>query len=110
MNKTKIKKISNVLSIFQSLNNEDLDYFCLNSNDESMQLFLEVIFNLITNKKISERVKDKNQENEEQKKKWCSIIKSKNNKARVTFIRKQIGSGILADISSLVFPILLALI
>ena len=116
MNKTKIKKISNVLSIFQSLNNEDLDYFCLNSNDESMKLFLEVIFNLITNKKISERVKDKNLlesvrgKMKNNKKKWCSIIKSKNNKARVTFIRKQIGSGILADISSLVFPILLALI
>ena len=115
MNKKKIKKISNVLSIFQSLNNEDLDYFCLNSNDESMKLFLEVIFNLITNEKISERVKDKNllesvRGKMKNKKKWCSIIKSKNNKARVTFIRKQIGSGILADISSLVFPILLALI
>ena len=60
MNKTKIKKISNVLSIFQAVKNVDLDYFCLDSNDESMQLFLEVIFNLITNKKISERVKDKN--------------------------------------------------
>ena len=115
MNKTKIKKISNVLSIFQSLNNEDLDYFCLNSNDESMKLFLEVIFNLITNEKISKRVKDKNllemvQGKMRGKKKWCSIIKSKNNKSRVTFIRKQIGSGILADISSLVIPILLTLI
>ena len=55
MNKKKIKKILSVLSIFQSLNNEDLDYFCLNSNDESMKLFLEVIFNLITNEKISKR-------------------------------------------------------
>ena len=116
MNKTKIKKISNVLSIFQSLNNEDLDYFCLNSNDESMKLFLEVIFNLITNEKISKRVKDKNLlesvrgKMRSNKKKWCSIIKSKNNKSKVTFIRKQIGSGILADISTLIIPILLTLI
>ena len=60
MNKKKIKKISRVLSIFQSLNHEDLDYFCSNASDESIKLFLEVIFNLITNEKISERVSDKN--------------------------------------------------
>jgi hypothetical protein len=116
MNKKKIKKISNVLSIFHSLNNEDLDYFCLNANDESIKLFLEVIFNLITNEKISERATDKNLfetvrgKMRNNKKKWCSIIKSKNNKSKVNFIRKQIGSGILADISSLIIPILLTLI
>ena len=116
MNKKKIKKISHVLSIFQSLNHEDLDYFCLNASDDSIKLFLEVIFNLITNEKISERVTDKNlfetvrRKMKDNNKKWCSIVKSKNAKSKVSFIRKQIGSGILADISSLIIPILLTLI
>jgi len=116
MNKKKIKKISRVLSIFQSLNHEDLDYFCSNASDESIKLFLEVIYNLITNEKISERVSDKNlfetvrRKMKDNKKKWCSIVKSKNTKSKVSFIRKQIGSGILADISSLIIPILLTLI
>ena len=116
MNKKKIKKISSVLSIIHSLNDKDLDYFCLNANDESIKLFLEVIFNLISNEKISERVTDKNLfeivrgKMRNNKKKWCSIIKSKNNKSKVNFIRKQIGTGILADISSLIIPILLTLI
>jgi len=116
MNKKKIKKISRVLSIFQTLNHEDLDYFCKNAGDESIKLFLEVIFNLITNEKISERVTNKKLfetvrgKMKNNKKKWCSVIKSKNNKSKVSFIRRQIGSGILADISSLIIPILLTLI
>ena len=93
-----------------------MDYFCSNASDESIKLFLEVIFNLITNEKISERVSDKNlfetvrRKMKDNKKKWCSIVKSKNTKSKVSFIRKQIGSGILADISSLIIPILLTLI
>ena len=89
-----------------------MDYFCLNASDESIKLFLEVIFNLITNEKISERVSDKNlfetvrRKMKDNKKKWCSIVKSKNTKSTVSFIRKQFGSGILADISSLIIPIL----
>ena len=116
MNKKKIKKISRVLSIFQTLNHEDLDYFCKNAGDESIKLFLEVIFNLITNEKISERVTNKKLfetvrgKMKNNKKKWCSVIKSKSNKSKVSFIRRQIGSGILGDISSLIIPILLTLI
>ena len=36
-----------------------MDYFCKNAGDESIKLFLEVTFNLITNEKISERVTNK---------------------------------------------------
>ena len=116
MNKIKIKKITRILSIFHSLSNEDLDFFCLNANDESIQIFLEVIFNLITNENISKRVKDKDlfesvrAKMKNNKKKWQSTIKSRNNKSKVKFIRQQIGTGILDDICSLIIPIIITLL
>ena len=60
MNKKKLQKISRVLSIFKSLNGDDLDFFCLNANNESIQIFLEVVFNLISNESLFERVEEKN--------------------------------------------------
>ena len=116
MNKKKIKKISRVLSIFHSLSNEDLDFFCLNANDESIQLFLEVIFNLITNENLSKRVEDKDLfENvrakmKNNKKKWQSTIKTRDNKLKVNFIRQQNGTGILDDICKLIIPIIITLL
>ena len=59
MNKKKIKKISHVLSIFKTLNKEDLIFFCINSSKQTVQIFLEVVFNLITNQKLFEQVEDK---------------------------------------------------
>ena len=38
------------------------------------------------------------------------IIKSRNNKSKVNFIRKQIGSGVLDDICMLIIPIILTLL
>ena len=59
MNKKKLQKISRVLSIFKSLNGDDLDFFRLNANNESIQIFLEVVFNLISNESLFERVENK---------------------------------------------------
>ena len=59
MNKKKLQKISCVLSIFISLNGDDLDFFCLNANNESIQIFLEVVFNLISNESLFERIENK---------------------------------------------------
>ena len=88
----------------------------MNANDESIQIFLEVIFNLITNENISKRVKDKdlfesvraNMKNNQ--KKWKATIKSRNNKSKVSFIRRQIGTGILDDICALIIPIIITLL
>ena len=98
------------------LSNEDLDFFCLNANDESIQIFLEVIFNLITNENISKRVKDKDlfesvrAKMKNNQKKWKATIKSRNNKSKVNFIRRQIGTGILDDICTLIIPIIITLL
>ena len=108
--------MSRVLSIFHSLSNEDLDFFCLNANDQSIQLFLEVIFNLVTNENLSRRVENKDlfetvrTKMKNNKKKWLSAIKSRNNRYKVNFIRKQIGTGILDNICSLIIPIILTLL
>jgi hypothetical protein len=116
MNKKKLQKISRVLSIFKSLNGDDLDFFCLNANNESIQIFLEVVYNLISNESLFERVENKvlfesvRNAMKNNKKKWCSIIKSRNNKSKVNFIRKQIGSGVLDDICMLIIPIILTLL
>ena len=59
MNKFKKNKISSVLRIFKSLDKKDLDYFVKNTNAESLQLLLEVVYNLIFNEKLLNRIKDK---------------------------------------------------
>ena len=98
------------------MSNEDLNFFCLNANDESIQIFLEVIFNLITNENISKRVKDKDlfesvrAKMKNNQKKWKATINSRNNKSKVNFIRRQIGTGILDDICDLIIPIIISLL
>ena len=88
----------------------------MNANDESIQIFLEVIFNLITNENISKRVKDKDlfesvrAKMKNNQKKWKATIKSRNNKSKVSFIRRQIGTGILDDICALIIPIIITLL
>lgn len=116
MNKKKIKQISHVLSIFKTLNKEDLHFFCINSSKETVQIFLEVVFNLITNQKLFERVEDKEllervrDVMRKNKKQWCSMVKSTNDKTKLNFLRRQIGSGVLENIASIVLPIILALL
>ena len=58
MNKKKLQTISRLLSIFKSLNGDDFDFVCLNANNESIQIFLEVVFNLISNESLFERVEN----------------------------------------------------
>jgi hypothetical protein len=43
-------------------------------------------------------------------KKWKATIKSRNNKSKVSFIRRQIGTGILDDICALIIPIIITLL
>ena len=82
MNKKKLQKNSCVLSIFNSLSGDDLDFFCLNSSKETIQIFLEVVYSLISNEFLSEKVKNKTlfesvrAAMKNDKKIWCSVIKS----------------------------------
>jgi hypothetical protein len=43
------------------------------------------------------------------KKQWSSMVKSSNDKTKFNFLRKQIGSGVLENIASIVLPVILAL-
>ena len=95
---------------------DDLDFFCLNANNESIQIFLEVVFNLISNESLFERVENKvlfesvRNAMKNDRKRWCSIIKSRSNKSKVNFILKKIGSGVLDDICMLIIPIIITLL
>ena len=116
MNNKKLRKISHVLSIFKTLSKEDLNFFYENSSKETVQIFLEVVFNQIYNQELSHRVEDKDllervrRVMKNKTNNWCTFIKSKNDKSKLNFIHKQIGSGILGDISSIVLPIIFALL
>ena len=116
MNKKKLQKISRVLSLFKSLNGDDLDFVCLNANNESIQIFLEVVFNLISNESLFERVENKvlfesvRNVMKNDRKRWCAIIKSRSSKSKVYFILKEIGTGVLDDICMLIIPIILTLL
>ena len=116
MNKFKKNKISSVLRIFKSLDKKDLDYFVKNTNAETLQLFLEVVYNLIFNEKLLNRIEDKEllisvkSCMKANRGRWCTVIKSKSEKSKLKFMREQIGSGIISDISSLILPIVLAIL
>ena len=88
MNKKKIKKISHVLSIFKTLNKKELIFFGVNSSTEIIQIFLEVVFNLITNQKLFDRGENTDLLEKvrtvmkNHKKRWCTVVKSQNNKIK----------------------------
>lgn len=116
MNKLKFKKISSVLSIVKRLKPAELDYFILNTNDDTIQIILETIYNLIfnnelinriNNKKLLEKVRASMRDN---KNKWCGVVKSKSKKNKRGFIRNQIGGGVITDICSLILPVVLGLL
>lgn len=116
MNKSKLKKISSILNIFQVLNKKDIDFFLSHSSDKAIQLILEIIFNLIFNERVVDKIKDREllesvrSSMKNNKRKWCDIIKSKNPKTKLRFIRKQTGAGVVLDICSLVLPIIITLL
>jgi hypothetical protein len=91
MNESKLKKISTVLRIFKNLDKSDLDFFILNTSNQSIQL----MFNLIFNEGLVSRIKDRglleNVRASMRDKKWCSVIKTKNDKTKLNFMRKQIS-------------------
>ena len=75
------------------------------------------MFNLITNQKLFDRAENKellkqvrNVMKNNKTKKWCSMVKSTNDKTKLNFLRKQIGSGVLENIALIVLPIILALL
>jgi hypothetical protein len=116
MNNSKLKEISTVLRIFKNLDKKDLDFFILNTSNRSIQLILEIVYNLITNEGLVSRIGDRKLLKNVRtsmlgnKKKWCSVIKSKNEKTKLKFVRNQIGSGVIVSICSLVLPIIIGLI
>ena len=101
---------------FKTVNKEDLNFVCVNSSTETIQIFLEVVFNLITNQKLFDRIENTDllekvrNVMKNNKKRWCTVVKSQNNKTKLNFLRKQIGSGVLENIAEIVLPIILALL
>lgn len=116
MNKSKLKKLLSLLRICKTLNKDDLNFFIQNTSNDSIQLILEVVYNLIFNENLVNRVKNDDllksvkSSMTDNRKKWCSVIKSNNVKSKNRFIRTQVGSGVLIDICSLVLPIILTML
>ena len=116
MNKSKLKKLLSLLRICKTLNKDDLNFFIQNTSNDSIQLILEVVYNLIFNENLVNRVKNDDllksvkSSMTDNRKKWCSVIKSNNDKSKNRFIRTQVGSGVLIDICSLVLPIILTML
>ena len=116
MNKSKLKKLLSLLRICKTLNKDDLNFFIQNTSNDSIQLILEVVYNLIFNENLVNRVKNDDLLKSvklsmtDNRKKWCSVIKSDNVKSKNRFIQTQVGSGVLMDICSLVLPIILTML
>ena len=116
MNKSKLKKLLSLLRICKTLNKDDLNFFIQNTSNDSIQLILEVVYNLIFNENLVNRVKNDDllksvkSSMTDNRKKWCSVIKSDNVKSKNRFIQTQVGSGVLMDICSLVLPIILTML
>ena len=116
MNKSKLKKLLSLLRICKTLNKDDLKIFIQNTSDDSIQLILEVVYNLIFNENLVNRVKNDDllksvkSSMTDNSKILCSVIKSNNVKSKIRFIRTQVGSGVLIDICSLVLPIILTML